>query len=145
MARTFFKWLIVLLGLLFLLASGYLLYGARVKNPEVIAAIRASTDAVLSRRVMVLSLPDGRDLPVNYLQEENRVFIGVDGPWWRQFVDAGAAVRVNLRGADRAGHARAVLDDPDYRDEVFARLRPTVPAWLPDWANGKLVVIELDP
>ena len=28
-------------------------------------------------------------------------------------------------------------------DDVFARLRPAAPEWLPDWLNGKLVVISL--
>ena len=41
------------------------------------------------------------------------------------------------------GHA--VLDDPQFVAEVFARLRPKVPGWLPAWLNGKLVVIELSP
>ena len=35
------------------------------------------------------------------------------------------------------------LDDPDYIKDIFSRLRPTVPKWLPDALNGKLVVITL--
>ena len=45
--------------------------------------------------------------------------------------------------ADYTGHARTVLDDPDYTADVFSRLRPTVPGWLPSWLNAKLVVVTL--
>jgi hypothetical protein len=37
-----------------------------------------------------------------------------------------------------SGHIRAVEDDPELRQSVFARLRPTAPRW-----TGTLVVIEL--
>ena len=48
-----------------------------------------------------------------------------------------------IRGLEFRGHGRVVLDDPTYVEDVFSRLRPTVPEWLPDWLNGKLVVITL--
>jgi len=43
----------------------------------------------------------------------------------------------------RERYAVVVLDDQAYVDDVFSRLRPTVPKWLPDWLNGKLVVVTL--
>jgi hypothetical protein len=48
-----------------------------------------------------------------------------------------------IRGAQLAGHATVVLDDPARTHDVFARLRPNAPAWLPDWLNGKLVVVDV--
>ena len=36
------------------------------------------------------------------------------------------------------------MDDRANIDDVFARLRPKAPDWLPDWLNGMLVVITLD-
>jgi len=53
-------------------------------------------------------------------------------------------VEVLVRVATVRGPARGVLDDPDDERDVFARLRPNVPKWLPEWLDGHLVVIELD-
>jgi hypothetical protein len=81
---------------------------------------------------------------VNYLREGNLVFMGIDGRWWRAFVDGDAPVQTLIRGERLRGLARVVLDDQAYVDEIFARLRPKAPSWLPAWLNGKLVVITLD-
>ena len=69
--------------------------------------------------------------------------MGIDGRWWREFVGAGQPVSMYIRGETLTGHAVAKLDDPAYTADIFSRLRPTAPAWLPDWLNGKLVVITL--
>ena len=45
-----------------------------------------------------------------------------------------------IRGETLPGHVRAVEDDPQLRDSVFERLRPTAPRWA-----GTLVVIDLEP
>ena len=50
-----------------------------------------------------------------------------------------------IQGQVYKGHAVVVLDDPEYTEDVFARLRPTAPEWLPTWLNGKLVVITVIP
>ena len=42
-----------------------------------------------------------------------------------------------------ARRVMTVLDRPDYVSDIFKRLRPKVPAWLPRWLNGKLIVIEV--
>ena len=94
---------------------------------------------------MLLTLADGTMYPVNYLKEDPLVFMGIDGLWWREFRGDGAPVTMLIRGEVLSGHAKVVLDDQAYVDDIFARLRPTAPEWLPDWANGKLVVITLDP
>ena len=112
-------------------------------NQRVERELRADPEGSTARRVMMVSLPDGRSLPVNYLREDELVFIGVDGFWWRQFTGEGQAVEMFIRGELVNGHAKAVLDRPDYVSEVFKRLRPKVPAWLPSWLNGKLIVIEV--
>ena len=112
-------------------------------NQRVERELRADPEGSTARRVMMVSLPDGRSLPVNYLREDELVFIGVDGFWWRQFTGEGQAVEMFIRGELVNGHAKAVLDRPDYVSEIFKRLRPKVPAWLPSWLNGKLIVIEV--
>jgi hypothetical protein len=93
---------------------------------------------------MVITLADGRIYPVNYLREGNLVFMGIDGRWWRAFVDGDASVQMLIQGERLSGRARVVLDDQAYVDEILARLRPKAPSWLPAWLNGKLVVITLD-
>ena len=112
-------------------------------NQRVERELRADPEGSTARRVMMVSLPDGRSLPVNYLREDELVFIGVDGFWWRQFTGEGQAVEMFIRGERVNGHAKAVLDRPDCVSEIFKRLRPKVPAWLPSWLNGKLIVIEV--
>ena len=112
-------------------------------NQRVERELRADPEGSTARRVMMVSLPDGRSLPVNYLREDKLVFIGVDGFWWRQFTGEGQAVEMFIRGELVNGHAKAVLDRPHYVSEIFKRLRPKVPAWLPSWLNGKLIVIEV--
>ncbi len=122
----------------------YAYYNRGETNARVANEIRTNPDGELAQKTMLVSLADGREFPVNYLVEDNLVFMGIDGRWWREFEGDGAPVDVFFRGTKHTGHARAELDDQAYIDDVFSRLRPTVPEWLPDWLNGKLVVITLD-
>ncbi len=71
-----------LVGLL-LITVGYLVYAAQVVNPRVSMELREQPDGVRAARVMLLTMPDGRQIPVNYLREGNLVFAGADGRWWR--------------------------------------------------------------
>ena len=132
---------IAVVGVMF---GGLRLYGLFNTNPNVTAEIRSNPQGERAGIVMLLSFQDGKQIPVNYLREDNTVFVGADGPWWREFRGAGAPVTLEIRGETLTGQAAVVLDDPDYVDDVFTRLRPAVPEWLPDWLNGKLVVIKLD-
>lgn len=134
-----------LLGLLILAYGGIKSYGMFIMNPNVINEIRSNPDGERAGIVMLLTLPSGKQIPVNYLREGKNVFVGADGPWWKEFRDEGGIVNIELRGEKLTGQAKAILDDPDYTKLIFKRLRPTVPKWLPDWLNGKLVVITLSP
>ena len=113
-------------------------------NAGVITEIQTNPGGKLAARSMIITLADGRVYPVNYLREGNLVFMGIDGRWWRAFRGDGQQVEMLIQGQLLIGSARVELDDQAYIDEVFARLRPKVPSWLPDWLNGKLVVITLD-
>ncbi len=75
---------------------------------------------------------------MNYLREGDRVYAGADFPWWRELKGEGVAVTLLIQGETLRGRARAVLDQPDWRAEVFAKLRPTAPSW-----TGTFVVVEL--
>ena len=120
-----------------------LLYGL-IANPRVIEEITANPNGERAGIVMALTLPDGRTLPVNYRREDNHVYAGADGRWWRTLRDGNASVTVLIRGETLTGQARVVFDDPEFKAEVFSRLRPTVPSWLPEWLDAHLVVIEID-
>jgi len=119
------------------------LYGL-IANPRVIEEITANPNGERAGIVMALTLPDGRTLPVNYRREDNHVYAGADGRWWRTLRDGNASVTVLIRGETLTGQARVVFDDPEFKAEVFSRLRPTVPSWLPEWLDAHLVVIEID-
>ncbi len=135
--------LIVVVGIiLVLLAAG--MYRSHITNARVIDDLKANPSGERAARVMILTFPSGRELPVNYLKEGNQVFAGADGPWWRAFREGNVPVKVLIQGETLSGHARTVMDDKDYTLEVFARLRPDVPRWLPFWLNAYLVVIDLD-
>jgi hypothetical protein len=132
----------LLVAAVMLLVASFLLYSSQVKNPEVVAEVTAQPQGSLAARVTVLTLPSGRVLPANYLVENNLVFIGVDGLWWREFRDP-SPVSLLIKGQQLDGSGKVILDDPVYTTDVFSRLRPAVPWWLPDFLNGKLVVISL--
>ncbi|MEL0047831.1 MAG: hypothetical protein VW867_04220 [Gammaproteobacteria bacterium] len=107
------------------------------------AEIKTNPQGDRAARTMIVTLADGRIYPVNYLREGDRVFMGIDGRWWRVFQGQGQSVDMLIKNQRLSGHGRVVLDNQEYVDQVFARLRPKAPSWLPAWLNGKLVVIEL--
>lgn len=126
-------------GLLVGLAiAGAFLYFDRIANPRVVRELHEQPDGERARKVMIVTLPSGRSVPVNYLREDDRVYAGADGGWWRELIGADHPVTVFIRGETLYGLARAVQDDPDYTRDVFARLRPNA---IPGF--GTLVEIRL--
>ncbi len=108
-------------------------------NPRVIRELREEPDGERAKKVMVLTLPSGKVLPVNYLRDGDTVYAAADFPWWREIRGEGGRGTVFIRGETLPGHMRAVEDDPELRKSVFERLRPTAPSF-----TGTLVVIHLD-
>ena len=108
------KWSIAVIVILVAFALAYRLYYERVTNPGVAEEIRTNPPGERAGIVMLLTLPDGMGLPVNYLHEGNEVFAGADGRWWRAFQGEGADVSVLIRGATLMGRAKVVLDDQNY-------------------------------
>ncbi len=121
--------------------AGYRMSRMDDVNDRVVAEIRAKPNGARAAKTMILTLADGRVYPVNYLREDGYVYMGIDGRWWRAFVDTPQPVQMHIRGEDLTGNARTILDDPARKKDVFSRLRPTVPKWLPDFLTGKLVEI----
>lgn len=146
MIRKGLKWLGIVCVALIVIFGGLLGYRVLTiddRNEQVAQDIRDNPGGARAQRAMLIYLPDGRMYPVNYLHEGELVFMGIDGLWWRSFRGDGAEVEMLIQGQTYRGHGKVVLDDPEYVRDIFARLRPTVPKWLPDWLNGKLVVITL--
>lgn len=117
-------------------------FGAHQKiwtNPRVIQEIREEPDGELAKKVMLLALPSGKSIPVNYLRDGDTVYAVADFPWWRELRDGGGRGSVLIQGETLQGDVRAVLGDAALRDSVFERLRPTAPPFL-----GTMVVIALD-
>ena len=138
-----FKVLAIVIVVLASLVCGYLYYSMAVINPRVAKEITSNPDGERAGIVGLFTLPSGRKLPANYLREGNKVFVGVDGRWWRELTGSENQISMLIRGQVLKGTARVVLNDPTYTSDVFARLRPKAPGWLPVWLNGKLVVITL--
>ncbi len=131
--------LIAVIGLLALVGC-YATYMNRVANPGVERELREDPDGERAGKVMLIALPSGRTLPVNYLREGNTVYAAADGRWWRELRGEGAPVELLVRGETLAGHGRAIEDDPGHRSAVFDRLRPSAPKLF-----GTLVQIDLAP
>ena len=141
---TFLKWLLIVVAVLVVAFLALRVLFGLIANPRVVEELRTDPQGERAGIVMLLTLPDGRVLPVNYRREGDRVFAGADGRWWRALRDGDVPVTVTIRGETLPGRARVVFDDPDYKRDVFARLRPNVPKWLPAWLDAQLVVIDLD-
>ncbi len=137
------KWFLIILAALVVLIVAYGFYMNRVANPRIAEELKSDPLGARAERVMLLTFPDGRVLPVNYLLEDDKVFAGSDGRWWRAFQGEGAPVTVMIKGQTMAGHATVELDDQDYIDDIFSRLRPAA-SWVPKALDAKLVVITLD-
>ncbi len=106
--------------------------------------IRSEPFGERARKTMIVTLEDGRVYPVNFLREDGRVYMGIDGLWWRVFQGAGSRVQMEINDQIVTGTGVVILDDLARVDDVFSRLRPTVPEWLPRALNGKLVEITPD-
>ena len=111
-------------ALLALLVLGVWLYFGQFANPRTIRELIEQPDGERAQKVMLLTLPSRRVIPVNYLREGEMVYAGSDGGWWRELAGSGQPVVLFIRGETLIGTGRAVRDDPDYTAEVFSRLRP---------------------
>lgn len=121
------------------LAGAVYVYMEHVGNPQVTRELLEQPQGERAAKVMLITLPSGRRIPVNYLREDAMVWAGADGVWWKELRDGPHSVTLLIRGETLKASARAVLDDPAYRKEVFAKLRPTA---LPGF--GTLVEMKLE-
>ena len=133
------RYLLVVILAATALSSAYAVYLVYFANPRIERELREDPTGERARKVMLITLPSGRTLPVNYLREGDTIYVGADGPWWRQLRGRGAPVEVLVRGETLTGTARAIQDNPQRRAAVFDRLRPSAPRFF-----GTLVQIDLE-
>ena len=129
----------IVAGVLGVLALGYWIRMTQIVNPRIVTELIEQPDGERARRVMLITLPSGRRIPVNYLREDAVVYAAADGRWWKDLVAGEHLVTLLVRGETLRGSARAVLDDPAYTNEVFKRLRPNALEGF-----GTLVEVRLD-
>ena len=126
-------------GAVVVLGLGYWLYAVQFANPRVVRELIEHPGGARARRVMLVTLPSGRRIPVNYFREDPFVFAAADGTWWKELVGGSFPVTLLVRGESLPGMARAVLDDPDYSQRVFEKLRPSAIKGF-----GTLIEIRID-
>jgi hypothetical protein len=130
---------LTVLGVLALIPAGIFVYYDQIANPRVTRELVEEPNGERAERVMLLTLPSGRRIPVNYWRDGDRVYAAADGGWWSELQGEGGPVTVLVRGETRAGRGRAVLDDPEYTTRIFASLRPNAIEGF-----GTLIEIRLD-
>ena len=119
------KWIVIGVLIVCVVFIGYRIYGSDVINARVAEEIRANPQGERAKRAMLVTLADGRMYPVNYLREESLLFMGIDGRWWRDLVGDGQPVVMLIQGENLKGHAKTVLDKPEYIADIFSRFRRT--------------------
>lgn len=122
-----------------LLAVGYWIFVVQIGNPRVVRELIENPNGERAARVMLLTLPSGRRIPVNFYREDDMVYAGADGSWWKELVGDGFPVSVLVRGETLQGTARTVLDDPVYTKQIFEKLRPNAIEGF-----GRLVEIRIE-
>ena len=142
MSKT--KWFVVGVVVLLVVGTVAMKWRGDTVNTRVMNEIRSEPFGERARKTMIVTLEDGRVYPVNFLCEDGRVYMGIDGLWWRVFQGEGSRVQMEINDQIVTGTGVVILDDLARVDDVFSQLRPTVPEWLPRALNGKLVEITPD-
>lgn len=124
-----------------LLAAGS--YFSSVYNARIADELKNNPTGQRATRAMLITFPDGRSTPVNYLREGDTVFAGSDFNWWKRISSDGTRLELLIKGEKLEGVA-TVSNDTNYTYEVFERLRPNAPVWASRLIGAKLVIIQLD-
>ena len=115
-------------------------------HPLVPVILQSERHGLLSDGVMLITLKqrdsaEMKTFPVDYLREENMVYIGSDSDWWKH-LEGGAAVTMLIQGTEVPGWATPILDDPERSSAGFRKLRP----WTymrAEWTGAVFVEVEI--
>ena len=141
-AHTALRMTIFILFVIALLIAA-ILYFSTAYNTRVARELESNPQGERAAQVMMITFPDGRSTPVNYLREGDTVFAGSDFNWWKKIASDGTQLKLLIKGEELEGTA-TVSDDITYTYEVFERLRPDAPIWASRLVGAKLVVIQLN-
>lgn len=117
-----------------------------VYNPVVTTILQSDHHALLSGRTMLLTLENRetsqpKTFPVNYLREEEMVYIGSDFGW-EKHLEGGAEVRLLIQGEEYVGWALPILDDPERSAAGLRKLRPGTYK-LAEWIGSVFVEVQM--
>ena len=115
-------------------------------NPFVSAVLRSERHGLLSGGVMLITMqrrdsPEMKTFPVDYLREDDMVYVGCDSGWWKH-LEGGAEVRMLIQGTEFAGWATPIVDDAERSLAGFRKLRP----WTykrAEWMGGVFIEIRI--
>ncbi|MCE2484836.1 MAG: hypothetical protein J4F42_04950 [Desulfurellaceae bacterium] len=115
-------------------------------NPVVTTILHSDHHALLSGRTLLLTLENRqtaqpKTFPVNYLREEEMVYIGSDFGWEKHLQD-GAEVRLLIQGKEYVGWALPILDDPERSAAGLRKLRPRTYK-LAEWIGSVFVEVQM--
>ena len=110
------------------------------------AILQSDHHALLSGRTMLITLENRetsqpKTFPVNYLREEEMVYIGSDFGW-EKHLQGGAEVRMLIRGKEYVGWALPILDDPERSTAGLRKLRPRTYK-LAEWIGSVFVEVQM--
>jgi len=129
------RWVYIIIIAIIVSVVGFAIYQKNFVNPAVAEELRSQPEGLRAARVMLMTIDGSYTL----------VYVGADGPWWHELTGEGSPVALLIKGKVYTGQARAVVNQPEFTRQVFKRLRPKMPGWIPDMFNGVLVQIDLDP
>lgn len=117
-----------------------------VANPLVATLLRSERHALLSDRIMLITLREQdtsalSTFPVNYLRETDTVYIGCDSGWWKH-LEGGAEVRMRIKDSDLVGWATPILNNRDRISEGFKKLRPSTYQWAL-WTGAVFIEVQI--
>lgn len=136
---------------------------SRLMNAVPRLVLGSALHPLMSSRYLILEFAGRKtdrrySTPVAYIEEQGRLLISTDSPWWRNFTDQ-TPVSVRLRGRTRSATARRIDDTaasadalrrlsqlPGYsRAAGLAKVNGVVPeSAIQEAVDGQRVVIAID-
>ena len=65
--------------------------------------------------------------PVSYFREGDQVVCFTHSPWWKNISD-GSEVKLKIQGEERIGHAVAITEDVERKEENLTKMLKAVPS-----------------